>query len=227
MSAGGSHRGDVGAVIFDVDGLLLNTELLYKLSWQGAAIELGYALDDALYAQLAGHSRVACDAGLVAAFGTTFPLEGFHCAWSGKWKHLVRTGGVKIKPYATDILAMLRAGSVPMAVASSSNREFVELSLTEAHIRREFSVVVAGDEVQRSKPAPDIYLEAARRLGVDPAHCVALDDTEVGAAAATGAGMRTFLIPDMYSPRHVPHDVLVVRSLRDAAAIIQTWVGIP
>jgi HAD superfamily hydrolase (TIGR01509 family) len=193
-------RGEVGAVIFDMDGLMLDTEPLYKIAWQAAAAELGYLLDDVSYARLVGRPTEACEQELVGQFGTRFPLERFRTRWPGLWQSEVAAHGIQQKPGLREFLAFLDVHGLPVAVATSSESDYAAVSLRHARLEGRFKIVVTGDEVPRGKPAPDIYLEAARRLEVAPAECVALEDSEAGIMAANRAGMRGLLIPDWIRP---------------------------
>ena len=112
---------------------------------------------------------------------------------------------------------------IPAAVATSSEAHFTKFSLGQAGLLEAFQVVVTGDQVERGKPAPDIYLEAARRLGVAPQYCVALEDSEAGVVAASIAGMVTLLVPDWVPPSAVARRAAshVLPSLIEAQAFVE------
>jgi beta-phosphoglucomutase-like phosphatase (HAD superfamily) len=194
---------EIGAVIFDMDGLMLDTEPLYKVAWQAVAEELGHPLDDRSYARLVGRPTDDCERELVGQFGPDFPLDQFRVRWPVRWQAEVAVHGIPQKPGLLEFLAFLDGHGLPVAVATSSERDYTVFSLRHAGLEGRFSVVVTGDEVARGKPAPDIYLEAARRLRVAPGACVALEDSEAGILAASRAGMRAVLIPDWTRPSEV------------------------
>lgn len=185
----------VAGVIFDMDGLMVDTEPLYQVSWQQAAQELGYEIDDVLYARFVGRPTSACERILLDTFGSSFPLPAFQSRWPSLWRAEVERVGVALKPGLREILDVVRARRLPAAVATSSEAEFADLTLTRAGLRHEFDVVVTGDQVSRGKPAPDIYLEAAKRLGLPAKQCVAFEDSEAGIIAVRDAGMRGVLVP--------------------------------
>lgn len=191
---------DISAVVFDMDGLMLDTEPLYKVAWQTASAELGYPLDDPSYAKLVGRPTEDCERELRAKFGSAFPLDRFRVLWPRLWQEEVTTNGVRQKPGLLEFLAFLDAHGLPVAVATSSEADYAALSLRRAGLEGRFDVIVAGNAVARGKPAPDIYLEAARRLHVAPTACVALEDSEAGILAASRAGMCALLIPDWVHP---------------------------
>jgi len=210
------------AVVFDMDGLMLDTEPLYKVAWQDASAELGYVLDDGSYVRLVGRPTPDCERELVAQFGPGFPLDRFRGRWPELWHAQVAANGIQRKPGLLELLEFLEAQQLPLAVATSSEKADVALSLRHAGLDGRFPVVVTGDEVSRGKPAPDIYLEAARRLGVNPAACLALEDSEAGILAASRAGMRALLVPDWTQPSAtaVQAAYRVLPSLHDARALI-------
>ncbi|MDO8273073.1 MAG: HAD-IA family hydrolase, partial [Gammaproteobacteria bacterium] len=192
----------IEAVIFDMDGLMLDTEPLYKMAWQRAGGELGFEIDDCFYATLIGRPIPDCEADLVRKFDADFPLEKFQRRWPQLWKQEADKG-IALKSGLSEILDLIRAERLPVAVATSSDTEYMKFSLSKAGLTGRFEVVVTGDTVRRGKPAPDIYLEAARRLNVSPSKCLALEDSEAGVVAANAAGMMTILIPDVIAPTAV------------------------
>ena len=191
---------EIGAVVFDMDGLMLDTEPFYKVAWQATATELGYRIDDRFYATLVGRPTEDGERALVGRFGPDFPLERFRARWPALWQAEVAAHGIQQKPGLREFLAFLDGQGLPVAVATSSETDYTTFSLRQAGLEGRFRDVVTGDEVARGKPAPDIYLEAARRLQVAPAACVVLEDSEAGILAANRAGMSALLIPDGTRP---------------------------
>lgn len=190
----------IDAVVFDMDGLMLDTEPLYKSAWQQALAELGHELDDASYLGFVGRSTADCESDLVARLGDAFPLEMFRQRWPVLWRTCANEQGIAAKAGLHELIAFVRDEGLPLALATSSDASFTELSLGCADLAESFDVVVTGDQVKHRKPAPDIYLEAARRLAVEPRHCVALEDSEAGILAASRAGLVPLLVPDLKEP---------------------------
>jgi len=186
----------IRAVVFDMDGLMLDTEPIYKVAWQAASAGLGYDLDDALYATFVGRPNVECERDLLDRFGAGFPLDRFRHDWPPRWRDEAATHGIRKKPGLLDLLAFLETQDVALAVATSTEADDAVFTLGSAGLDGYFPVIVTGDQVARGKPAPDIYREAARRLSVEPAECVALEDSEAGILAASRAGMVALLVPD-------------------------------
>jgi HAD superfamily hydrolase (TIGR01509 family) len=183
-----------------MDGLMLDSESMYKPAWQRAARQLGYDLDDEFYFGLIGMSRAGSEDALLARFGPGFPLERFIERWNGCWRADVAAAWVPAKPGLTELLALLERRRIPTAVATSTECENAEFTLRVSGLAGRFAAVATGDQVSRGKPAPDIYLEAARRLNLPPESCLALEDSGHGIRSARGAGMRTILVPDLKPP---------------------------
>jgi len=214
----------VEAVVFDMDGLMLDTEPLYKAAWQRASAELGYELDDPAYVKLIGRPTADCEQELLAQFGERFPLDMFRSRWAGLWRVAAADQGIPTKPGLQELLAFIEERGLPAAVATSSEVDYATFSLRQAGLADRFDVVVTGDQVARGKPAPDIYLEAARRLGVEPRCCIALEDSEAGIVAAAAAGMVVLLVPDGVPPSAAAAQTAyrVCDSLREARDLITT-----
>lgn len=187
-------------VILDMDGLMLDTEPFYKRAWQEAIRRLGHELSDEKFRSFSGKSDTDSEAALLEELGPHFPLSDFQAAWPALWHEEVRARGVPTKPGIPGLLSTLRDYGVPTAVATSSPAARAELALREAGIAEYFSVVVTCEAGSRGKPAPDIFLAAARRLEVPAPACVVLEDSDSGAQAAVAAGMRVIVIPDLHEP---------------------------
>ena len=187
------------AVLCDLDGLLVDSEALYRAAFARAAAEQGAALDDAFYGELVGRSNDEAEALVAARFGPAFERQRFARAWREHWDERLPT--LVAKPGAHELLALFAERAIPCAVASSSERAVVERSLAAAGLPA-FAVIAAGDEVERAKPAPDVFLLAASRLGARPAACLVLEDSPAGLRAARAAGMSAILVPDLAPPPH-------------------------
>ena len=221
MRAGRRGR-SYDAVIFDMDGVLLDTEPQYMRAMQMAARRFGFEIEDTLLLGLIGSSGAESRRRLSAALGAEFPMDEFSDVWPALWQELVTSEGIARKPGVEDILAFVEEQELAHAIATSSNGHHARKSLSAAGLLESFDVRVTGDQVVNGKPAPDIYLEAARRLGVDASRCFAFEDSAPGLAAALGAGMTAFLIPDLNPAssrcRETAHGVL--NSLNEALPLL-------
>jgi len=180
------------AVIFDCDGTLVDSEPLARLAWERALAPYGYALTDQDAESCIGlpYPRVHA----YFAERVTLPeAQPFWGEFSGELFTLIDT---ELLPFddAVGAARELRSRGVPVAVASSSPRERLERTLGRAGLLDAFDVVVAGDEVEHGKPAPDMFLLAAARLGVRPASCVVIEDSPPGVQAGHAAGMFTLAV---------------------------------
>jgi HAD superfamily hydrolase (TIGR01509 family) len=218
---------NVGAIVFDMDGLMLDTEPLYKAAWQRACLELGYDFDDTAYAKVIGRPNHDGELELVRTFGSRFPLDAFRSRWPVLWQTEADTAGIATKPGLLELLTFVEQQGLPVAIATSTEAAYTAFSLRKAGLDGRFPVIVTGDQVQRGKPAPDIYLEAARRLDRDAAECVALEDSEAGILAASGAGMIALMVPDLTQPSATAMQAAfrVLPSLAEARAVIAALIA--
>jgi beta-phosphoglucomutase-like phosphatase (HAD superfamily) len=184
-----------------MDGLMLDTEPVYKRSWQQACAELGFHLSDQDYEPYIGRPTGDCEPELAAWFGPSFPLEQFRVRWPELWESVIRENGVAQKSGLEALLGFLESQNVPKAVATSTASEDTKFTLRSGGVDpARFSAIVTRDQVPNGKPAPDLYLEAARRLGADPTQCIALEDSDAGTLSAAAAGMRAICVPDLKQP---------------------------
>ncbi|MEM9002479.1 MAG: HAD family phosphatase [Cyanobacteria bacterium P01_F01_bin.86] len=210
------------AVLFDMDGLMLDSEGLYQEAWQVAADELGYTLADDVYLSLVGRSNAEAAATFVDVFGPDFPIADFNNRWHTHWQELVRAKGVSLKPGLLGLLDWLEAQTVPKAVGTSSNAAEAHLCLSVAGIRDRFATLVTVDQVNAGKPAPDIFLEAAHRLGVRPADCLVLEDSNAGVQAAHSAGIPVVMVPDLQTPTDASKAIAL--AILPSLHAVKTWL---
>lgn len=190
----------VKAVVFDMDGLMLDTERLFRRAYQQAAMENGYDLSDELYARMIGHRADSSHRILREGLGESAPCDDIIEGARRHYYQLIERGGIPLRPGLIELLDYLDQESLPRAVATSTHYELACIKLKAVGLLPRFFGVVSGDQVKHGKPAPDIYLEAARLLSVEPGETLALEDSAAGLTSAHRAGMITFLIPDLMVP---------------------------
>jgi HAD superfamily hydrolase (TIGR01509 family) len=204
------------AVVFDNDGLLLDTEDAWTRAEQTLFARRGRVFTSEHKRSLIGSAHAAAAMKLEAMLD----LAGQGEALMNELHELVMEealAGVEPRPGALELLERLIAAGVPVAVASNSQREFVQRTLSGAGLLDgRFATVVSVEDVANPKPAPDIYLEACRRLGAEPGMCAALEDSPTGAAAAAAAGMYVIGVP-YFAGSALPGSDLLVDSLADPA----------
>ncbi len=188
------------AVLFDLDGLMLDTERMAIAAWTHALTEWGYSPRAVSFGRLIGLTASDTAAVLYEIYGPEFPYPEVFAKRNSFYEDDIETNGIPVKPGLLELLDYLEANQVVKAVASSTPCWFAPRKLAHAGLDQRFNVVICGDMVQRGKPAPDLFLEAARQLNVPPESCIVLEDSEVGILAARAAGMLPVMIPDLKPP---------------------------
>jgi HAD superfamily hydrolase (TIGR01509 family) len=182
------HQGPLHAIVFDLDGVLVDSEPLSRQAWAEIMAEYGHQMDDATYGRLIGLRSDESAQIVIEAY--TLPLTAAELlerkgrAFEAIWRH-----GLPAMPGVEELFATIERRAIPWAVATSSPRRYAWHILAYLGLAERCRAVAGGDEVARGKPAPDLYLLAARRLGIAPQRCLALEDSVPGGRAARAAGM--------------------------------------
>ena len=181
--------------LFDLDGLLLDTEPLHGQAWAEAVGQFGGSASTELLLQLRGRNKFDNASGLIEALKLPVSVEQLLAVQQPLARAKVRQA--RAMPGAERLVQHLQAAGMPLAIATSSGRESVEIKLAPHPWLQSIAVRVHGDDpqIQQGKPAPDLFIEAARRLNVDPTLCWAFEDSQAGAVAALAAGCRVFVVP--------------------------------
>src|SRR5271170_3827531 len=187
------------AVVFDMDGLLFDTETLYQEAIFLAAAEGGHAVAPDFFNRTVGLGWAQCRALLVSHFGEAFPVDEFHARWVRHFWVIAETRLV-LKPGALELLDTLDKFGLPRAIATSSSHQTVKRHLTAHNLMERFDAIVGHGDYECGKPAPDPFLKAAERLGVAPRLCLALEDSHNGVRSASSAGMMPIMVPDLLDP---------------------------
>ncbi len=211
------------AVVMDMDGLALDTESTYCAAWQRAASELGFGLSREFCHTLFGRHADDVKQALSEACEYRLDLAAFHALAERHWLASLQSRGVEKMPGLDRLLGILQTRGIPYAVATNSDEPYASLCLRAAGVVSDFAVVVTRDQVARGKPEPDLFLEAAHRLGVAAPDCVALEDSPTGLSACIRAGMIPVWVP---VPRfeilpEVSDEVWVAQGLDQVADLIE------
>jgi HAD superfamily hydrolase (TIGR01509 family) len=205
------------AVVFDLDGTLIDSEALVKEAHFAACAELGFAMTDAQFLSLVGMHREANDAQLKAMYGADFPLETF----IARTRAHVGDRVAPLKPGALEMMDRLEALDLPFGLATSSRRPWVERHFSAHKLEPRFRAVVTRQDCVEGKPHPEPYLNASRLLGATPRDVLALEDSHAGVQSAHAAGCVTIMIPDLLAPNDEMHaKARVVSSLHDVLALL-------
>jgi HAD superfamily hydrolase (TIGR01509 family) len=200
------------AVLLDMDGTLVDTEDFWWDAESEAFAELGHVLKDEWRQVVVGGPMTRSAGFLIEATQADITVEELTGLLNAKFTERLRRG-VPLAPGARELLTELRAHGVPTALVSASHRSIVDQMLLSLGAEN-FDVTIAGDELQRTKPHPDPYLTAARRLGADPARCAVVEDTVTGVASAEAAGCQVVAVPSV-SPIEAAEGRTIVKSLEE------------
>jgi HAD superfamily hydrolase (TIGR01509 family) len=189
----------VKAVVFDMDGLLINSEVVVRDAMMTTAREMGAELPNAVFIRMVGLPLAASEAVAQAHFGPDFPFAAFNEAVWRRAEAVFEAEDL-LKDGVREIVDHLEAAGIPRAVCTSSAHDDVRRHLAPSGLYARFQAIVARGDSPRGKPNPDPYLLAAERLGVPPANCLALEDSHNGIRAAHAAGAMTVMVPDLLEP---------------------------
>ncbi|OAE48613.1 HAD family hydrolase [Agrobacterium tumefaciens] len=210
------------AVVFDMDGLLIESERLYRDSFLAASDEGGHGMEVETYQKVCGSPWDVITGTIFADYGADFPIDSFRDAWL---RHLgvMMADGVALKPGVVEILDLLDSLDIRRAIATSSRHDSVTRHLGPYDLLKRFDTIVARGDYTEPKPAPMPYLTAARRLSLDPGRCLALEDSYSGVRSATSAGMMTIMVPDVAPPTEEMREkcVAVASDLNAVAAMLE------
>lgn len=200
----------ISAVLFDLDGLLIDSEALGFRVWQSICAEQDLVLTEALYRMGVGAGVEHFMKTLEATFDGRFRRELARERRPHIWESFLKKGDLKKKPGFEEILGLLEEKRIRRAIATSTERRLVEQRFVSAAINPlRFQAIVCGDEVGLVKPAPDLYLRAAELIEAPPAECLVLEDSATGAEAASRAQMRVVVVPDLLEPSEATKAIAV------------------
>lgn len=188
------------AFIFDMDGLMFDTERVFVSAWDYVGEKMGLGKAGYMCIRTLGMNTPACEQAWRDEFGDEVDLDAL---WRYSREFVAdyyRKNAVSVKHGLYELLTYLKNKGYKLAVASSTKRHQVERHLNSANVRQYFDAVICGDMVEKSKPEPDIYLKAAAALGVQPEDCCALEDSRNGLLSAHAAGMQAIMVPDLWQP---------------------------
>ena len=190
----------IRAVLFDMDGTLIDTEKYYRVFWPKAMAEFGYHMTDEQVLSMRSLGRPFAPARLKEWFGEELDYYAVRVRRTEMMEAQLDIDGIQLKPGAVEILEELRRRGILAAVATATPPERTEKYLGLTGIRPYFSKIISATQVKEGKPSPDIYLYACEQLGLAPEECMAVEDAPNGILAAYRAGLRVVMVPDQTQP---------------------------
>ena len=209
--------------IFDLDGTLVDSEKLSKMAWIQAGKDFSINLNESFfYEKILGSNRKGIINQLKNSFGEDFDGDEFINYTNKTQVDILKTNKLEIKKGVLNLLNHLKDCNIPVAVATSSGRERCMHSLECVGLQDKFDFIICGDEVENSKPSPEIFLKVAAHFNVNPSDCVVFEDSKNGIIAANSAGMYAILVPDLLKPDSVMKEKssIIIESIDDAIKII-------
>ncbi len=206
------------AIIFDLDGLVLDTESTYVTAWQQAVTAMGYAGERLVTQAWSGLHYQAVEEKLIAQFGANFDVTHFNSLSGQFWRTHVQQHGIQKKHGFDLLLNLITQQPLPFCLATNSAAVNARECLAFAGLADTFALIISRDDVLHGKPAPDIFLTAAKRLQQPIEHCLVLEDSLIGIAAARAAGAMAILIPSAdISSTALTADIQVMTDLTQVA----------
>lgn len=188
------------AAIFDMDGLLLDTERVCQQAFRDACDFLSLPFLEKIYLSMIGCNAVGIEKIMTKGYGHLIDYELLRKEWMSRYDPIVKTQAIPVKKGVLALLTWLQENKIPMAVATSTHRDLAKHKLKLAGLYDYFDSLSAGCEVQQGKPHPEIFLLAAKRLKVAPELCLVFEDSNNGVRSAVAAQMQVFQIPDLVTP---------------------------
>ena len=188
---------NVDAIIFDMDGVLIDSERISFECFQEVFKEYNYKMEEKFYLRLIGRNVKSIKAIMEEEYGTDFPFDTIYKKKANLALEITNRNGVIIKPGVHELLDYLNKENYKIAVATSTRRERALQLLEEAKIKDKVNYIICGDQVENSKPDPEIFLKAAKGLEVNPEKCIVIEDSDAGITAAHAAKMIGIHVPDM------------------------------
>lgn len=204
--------------MFDLDGTLIDSEALVLDAYMAAAGQHGVPFTHGQFLTLVGHNREVSERRMREYFGADFPIEAFYASVGAH----IGDAYAPLKPGALELLEALEDTGLPVAVATSSGRGWVEKHFRAHNLVSRFRAIVTRDDVTHGKPHPEPYLKAAAALGQSPADVLAIEDSPTGVRSAHAAGLMTVMTPDLIQPDTETRQLalVVVQSLHDVRAML-------
>jgi HAD superfamily hydrolase (TIGR01509 family) len=195
---------DLKLAIFDMDGLMFDTEKIMHNAYIEAGNLYNYKFDDSVFEKTTGASSKRRDKVLMDTFGKNFPLEKVLSYKEKKFQDTLHKYGVPVKPGLKKLIKFFKDNHIKIAVASSSKKSAVEYNIHDASIEDDIDYIISGEDLKESKPDPEIFLKPCEFFNIDPANAIVMEDSTNGIIAALRAHIKPIWVPDLIK---IPDDV--------------------
>lgn len=187
----------IKAVLFDMDGVIFDTEREYLKEWEAIFKKYGYKMKKEIYISVMGRGRKKVKEIFKEKFGEDLPIDKMYIEKDKMLKKAVENNKVPLKEGALELLEFLKENGYKIALATSAKRERVKIQVSHAKIENIFDAIVCSEDITNSKPDPEIFLKAAEKVCVNPENCIVIEDSEAGIKAAFNAKMIGFHVEDL------------------------------
>ena len=185
------------AVIFDMDGVIFDTEKVYLDIWTEVFEKYGYKMTKELYVTVMGTGRKNVIKTFLENFGDDLPIEKMYEEKDNQLFYIIENQGIPLKEGVKELFSMLKEKDYKIALATSAKKERVEKQIKDKWLKESFDAIVCGDDVEKGKPSPDIFLKAAKEIDVEPENCFVVEDSPAGIKAAFSGGMKGIHVEDL------------------------------
>ena len=185
------------AVIFDMDGVIFDTERVYLEIWQSVFEKYGYKMTKELYITVMGTGRKNVIKTFLENFGDDLPIEKMYEEKDNQLFYIIENQGIPLKKGVKELFSMLKEKNYKIALATSAKRDRVEKQIKDKWLKESFDAIVCGDDVEKGKPSPDIFLKAAKEIDVEAKDCFVVEDSPAGIKAAFSGGMKGIHVEDL------------------------------
>ena len=185
------------AVIFDMDGVIFDTERVYLEIWQSVFEKYGYKMTKELYITVMGTGRKNVIKTFLENFGDDLPIEKMYEEKDNQLFYIIENQGIPLKEGVKELFSMLKEKNYKIALATSAKRERVEKQIKDKWLKESFDAIVCGDDVEKGKPSPDIFLKAAKEIDVEAKDCFVGENSPAGKKAVFSGGMKGIHVEDL------------------------------
>ena len=191
---------NIKAVIFDMDGILIDTERISFNAFKEVLSGYNYEMSEEFYLTMIGRNLKSIKEIMIGEYGSDFPFDEIYNKKVERAVGTIERDGVIVKPGVHELIDYLKDENYKIAVATSTRKQRAHYLLEQINIIDKVDYIICGDQVENSKPNPEIFLKAAKGLDVEPEKCVVIEDSDAGIMAAVRAGMKGINVPDMKKP---------------------------